>query len=250
MSERKLFNSTINVALKGMERTHIIRTPGETELVPAEDALSDDLHLNTTHAQLMANAICQRLEWHLKDTTRNTRMESTPQEPREPQPSTSQRPRPSYRETYREPYREHTTHREEMYRTVVEANEEDIKEIIGGQHNRIRDTEIRHGVQVQATRDNPGKIFISGKTENVRAAEREIVEKRRELEDRRRRNNTRREERSNTVCRYYAQGRCTRGNKCFFKHESHQTEQRTSHRSRSRERQPPSSRPRISAMHE
>lgn len=60
-----------------------------------------------------------------------------------------------------------------------------------------------------------------------------------ELAQRQRKNETMREEKGDVPCRYFRQGRCHRGDRCFFKHEQGGERERNEekgHRERSRER--------------
>jgi hypothetical protein len=181
------------------------------------DALDDDLHLNQHHAKLLAESINSRLEWYLGEGGRTQRKEPQRKEPQAER-----------REPRRSPA-EHEAH------ATLEAEECDIKEVMGRQHSRITEIEERHGVRIRASKEAPGKIIVWGPERRVHQAENEVRDKLREIYERRDTNTRRREERANTQCWFYLQGRCQKGRRCFFSHEDPQRRITERERSRSRE---------------
>ena len=193
--ERRLYNATLRNESKNTPGLETIRTPPETEECNVEEALTDDLHLNEYHARLMAKKISDRAKAACE---RKTDKEAEPEQ--------------------------------EM---IIEAEEEEIKTVMGNQHSRAMEIEKNYNVKIKANRRDPNRIHITGKKENVKKAHEDIKSKIRDHKERRNRNEERKEERRNIPCIFFAQKRCIKGDRCFFSHD-----RRSRSKERRRERSP------------
>ena len=193
--ERRLYNATLRNESINIPEMETIRTPPETEECNVEEALTDDLHLNEHHAKLMAKKISDRAKAACERKT--DKMADSEQE------------------------------------MVIEAEEEEIKTVMGNQHSRAMEIERNYNVKIKANRRDPNKIHITGKKENVKKAYEDIKSRVRDQKERRNRNEERKEERRNIPCIFFAQKRCIKGDRCFFSHD-----RRSRSRERRRERSP------------
>ena len=195
-AERKLYNVTLQNQIEKMKNTSIIKTPKETENSPTEEALSDDLHLNSHHSTLLANKISAIV-----------------------------------REVKPKKHHEEKNSETEM---TIEAEEEEIKAVIGGGHSKAAELEKEYDVRIKATRHNPNKISIHGKKEQVKRVHDLLKKKTRDLKERRDRNAEQKESRSKVPCIFYAQRRCVKGEKCHFLHERRRPSRERGQHERSR----------------
>ena len=195
IAERKLYNVTLQNQIEKMKNTKIIKMPKDTEICPTEEALSDDLHLNSYHSTLLANKISATV-----------------------------------REVKPKKHHEEKNHDTEM---TIEAEEEEIKAVIGGGHSKAAELEKEHNVRIKATRHNPNKITIHGKKDQVQRVYDLLKRKTRDLKERRERNAEQKESRGKVPCIFYAQKRCVKGEKCHFLHERRRPSRERVGRSRS-----------------
>ena len=193
--ERRLFNATLRKESTDIPEMEIIKTPAETEECNTEEVLTDDLHLNEVPAKLMAKKISDRAK------------------------------EACVRKTEKEGDQEH-----EM---TIEADEEEIKTIMGSQHSKALVIEKTYSVKVRANRRDPNRIRITGKKENVKRAHEDIKNKIKDQKERRSRNVERRDERRSIPCIFFAQKRCIKGDRCHFSHD-----RRSRSNERRRERSP------------
>ena len=193
--ERRLFNTTLRNESSNIPEIETIRTPAETEECNVEEALTDDLHLNEHHAKLLAKKITDRAK---EACERKTEKEAAPE-----------------------------------HEITIEAEEDEIKIVMGSQHSRAMEIEKAYSVKVKANRRDPNKINITGTKDNVRKAHDDIKNKIKEQKERRSRNMERKEERKNIPCIFFAQKRCIKGDRCHFSHD-----RRSRSNERRRERSP------------
>ena len=200
--ERRLFNTTLRNESSNIPEIETIRTPAETEECNVEEALTDDLHLNELHAKLLAKKITDRAK---EACERKTVKEAAP---------------------------EHTI--------TIEAEEDEIKVVMGSQHSRAMEIEKAYSVKIRANRRDSNRIHITGKKDNVRKAHDDIKNKIKEQKERRSRNAERKEERRNIPCIFFAQKRCIKGDRCHFSHDrrSRSNDRRSRSNERRRERSP------------
>ena len=196
ITERRLFNATLQNDTNKSKNTTIIKTPRETENSPIEEALTDDLHLNPHHSTLLANKISEAVK-----------------------------------EVKTKKHREEENHEIEM---IIEAEEEEIKAVIGSGHSRASEMEKEYNVKIRATRNNPNKIFIHGKKDQAQQVHDVLKRRIQDQKARRERNADQRETRRRVPCIFYAQKRCIKGEKCQYLHERRRpSRERTHGRSRS-----------------
>ena len=147
--------------------------------------LTDDLHLNDHHAKLLANRITDRAKEACAEKNRKEDADE--------------------------------------YEMTIDAEEDEIKIVMGNQHSRAMETEKTFNVKIRASRRDPNKIHIKGNKDNVRKAHENITNKIRDHKERRNSNAERKEERKNTPCIFFAQKRCIKGDRCHFSHERRAT---------------------------
>ena len=196
ITERKLFNATLQKQLEKMKNTTILRMPRETESCPIEEALSDDLHLNHHHSTLLASKISATV-----------------------------------REIKCRKHQEEETQETEI---VLEAMEEEIKLVIGSGHSKAGELEREYNVTIKATRKNPNKITIQGKKDQAQQVYEILKRKINDHKERRERNLEQRETRRKTPCIFYAQKRCIKGEKCQYLHERRRPSRERGQHGRSR----------------
>ena len=108
--------------------------------------------------------------------------------------------------------------RDDATEDKVQGKEEDLREIMGREGRNIRDIERDHRVKIYTSVRDPTSIRVSGSKSSVKKAKEILDKKVEELEARRRTNSERRDERKKIPCKFYAEKRCHKGDRCHYKH--------------------------------
>ena len=197
--EREIFNRHVRRNMcKGVT---IIETPEECKKMAAQDVLKDQLHLTEQTAKFYAKAIHK-----FENDKREERSKSSTRENRESRGSRS--------EMERKEQQSYDT-RETMETTVPRHM---LPQFFGRQGHRVQELARKHEVRIQAAETgDPAKVEIKGK--GARQAKKEIEEFVERMKEKEEKNAQMREEKRNEPCRFYREGRCDKGNKCFYRHD-------------------------------
>ena len=209
-AERDKYNNYLHSHLPTAVK--MIPTPPAIMRYPTKEILDDELHITKE----VASKYAEQIKLEIKQN--------------EDRPTTSEK----------EPAKEESV-------TITETDGIDITQIIGKDGKKVKEIEAKYKVIITISHNKPHQIKIEGKRRDTREAEKDIKEILEEQRRTTRRNEERRSSAKNKICRYFQQGNCNRGNRCFYQHSNNTTttssrrsrtrsperSRRTSHRSRS-----------------
>jgi hypothetical protein len=225
--EREIFNRQLKNRMT--EITDVMETPEEQTKMAAVDILKDQLHLTESAAKTYAlkmdkhcyNAIkggmtSQTGSSSSRREERENRRERREDDRREERYWTGRSSQDNERERPRteEPRREGWTTRECEQTTIPKRM---LAQFFGRQGQNVHEMGKRFEVRITADeRTDPAEVKIIGR--RSREAKEEIEKFKERYEEREIANNTRRTDRREEPCRFFKQGRCDKGSKCFFSH--------------------------------
>jgi len=99
---------------------------------------------------------------------------------------------------------------------IIKVPQKRIGQLIGRGGRNFEQMKAEYGVRIHVDEEEPANVRIAG--EKAREAKEEMRRRIEDIIQSEERNIDRRRDRRDVECRYYAAGRCDKGQRCFFRH--------------------------------